>query len=367
MDLKHVINQTSNSAELILYGQVGYDFDCNEVAQEMDFLSQMGVKNIKARINSTGGSVFNGLSFVGACQHFNGNIITINDGICASMGAIMLMCGDDVCVLDYSRTMLHEPTLYGQSIEELEDSKEKTALINARSIISTLVQKKTGKQEQEVLDLLKAETWYDADSCIVNNIANKCLTSKIKPQIKNELTAINDIANFHYAKELTKNQKQMDNQEKLEFEKKISDISDKLNSKEAELKTSSEKLLDSQNKLDEINSKLAEKESKITELNQLVDSYKTAEIENYVVSLENDLKLEKEKHNENVELAKKDFEAFKLLTSQIKPAHVDLLNKVNNINKTDPNLKEKLNADITYKKELRKEWAKVRRNLYANE
>ena len=35
--------------------------------------------------------------------------------------------------------------------------------------------------------------------------------------------------------------------------------------------------------------------------------------------------------------------------------------------KTDPNLKEKLNADITYKKELRKEWAKVRRNLYANE
>jgi len=50
MDLKHVINQTSNSAELILYGQVGYDFDCNEVAQEMDFLSQMGVKNIKLEL-----------------------------------------------------------------------------------------------------------------------------------------------------------------------------------------------------------------------------------------------------------------------------------------------------------------------------
>jgi ATP-dependent Clp protease protease subunit len=68
-------------------------------------------KDISIYINSPGGSVSSGLAIYDTMQHVKSDVATICAGMAASMGAVLLVAGEDGkrFALPHSRVMIHQP------------------------------------------------------------------------------------------------------------------------------------------------------------------------------------------------------------------------------------------------------------------
>ena len=80
------------------------------VQAQLMFLSSTGAGDITMHIDYPGGSVKSGLSMVDVMDYVNNDIRTINTGMAASMGSVLLGAGTKGkrMSLRFSRTMLHQ-------------------------------------------------------------------------------------------------------------------------------------------------------------------------------------------------------------------------------------------------------------------
>ena len=80
------------------------------VQAQLMFLDSIGAEDITMHIDSPGGSVKSGLSIVDVMDYIKCDIRTINTGMAASMGSILLGAGTKGkrCSLKFSKTMLHQ-------------------------------------------------------------------------------------------------------------------------------------------------------------------------------------------------------------------------------------------------------------------
>ena len=86
----------------------------------MDTLS---AEDVIMHIDTPGGSVKSGLSIVDVMDYIKCDIATINTGIAASMGAILLGAGTKGkrATLRFSRTMIHQSS--GGSVGNIQDAR----------------------------------------------------------------------------------------------------------------------------------------------------------------------------------------------------------------------------------------------------
>ena len=80
------------------------------VQAQLMFLDNLEVKDITLHIDSPGGSVKSGLSIVDVMNYVSSDIVTINTGMAASMGSILLGAGTKGkrFSLKHSKVMLHQ-------------------------------------------------------------------------------------------------------------------------------------------------------------------------------------------------------------------------------------------------------------------
>jgi len=80
------------------------------VQAQLMFLDNMETKDITLHVDSPGGSVKSGLSIVDVMDYVTSDIITINTGMAASMGSILLGAGTKGKrhTLRFSKVMLHQ-------------------------------------------------------------------------------------------------------------------------------------------------------------------------------------------------------------------------------------------------------------------
>ena len=80
------------------------------VQAQLMYLDSVDKKDIIMHIDSPGGSVKSGLSIVDVMQYIKSDINTINTGLCASMGAVLLGAGTKGkrSSLRFSRSMIHQ-------------------------------------------------------------------------------------------------------------------------------------------------------------------------------------------------------------------------------------------------------------------
>lgn len=83
-----------NSRVLLLEGEVN-DVTCNGLIKSMLVLEhQSAAEPITLIINSPGGSVTAGLALIDTMQSLDCPVITVGEGVVASMAAVILACGD---------------------------------------------------------------------------------------------------------------------------------------------------------------------------------------------------------------------------------------------------------------------------------
>lgn len=148
-------NKATKTAEVLIYGVIGDSWWEESITARQfvrDFRAlEKDHDTINIRINSPGGSVFDGLAIYNAISASSKDIHTHNDGLCASMAAVLLLAPkpENVHPAKNSLLMLHSPSTgaWGNRLA-LENALE--VLDKVQKVLVTSICDKTGLDEAEV-------------------------------------------------------------------------------------------------------------------------------------------------------------------------------------------------------------------------
>ena len=147
------------------------------VQAQLLFLDQQDPKKtITMHIDSPGGSVKSGLSIVDVMEYIKAPIATINTGMAASMGSVLLGAGTKGMrsSLRFSKTMLHQSS--GGAMGNIQDARitmkewEKT-----NEILFELLGGYCGKTREQVADDASRDLWLSADDALSYGIIDEVI------------------------------------------------------------------------------------------------------------------------------------------------------------------------------------------------
>lgn len=175
------ITAKSNSEiEILLYEMIGQDFWTGEGTTAKSFAEDLkaagdGIRKIHLRVNSPGGSVFDGLAIYNTLLGHGAKVTATVDGLAASIASVIIMAASEISMGDNAMMMIHNPScmIAGDSNEmrkmaETMD-KVKTSMIGAY--------RRHSKQSAEKIGaLMDAETWMTAEETVDNGFAELVTT-----------------------------------------------------------------------------------------------------------------------------------------------------------------------------------------------
>lgn len=117
---------------------------------------------IVMHINSPGGSVFEGFAIYNTIRSSGIRTVAKIEGVCASIATLIALAADSVEMGQYSQFMIHNPfSMVEGDADKMRQQAE--VLANIESQLIDAYKRKTKKDEQEIRDLMKAETWFTAE------------------------------------------------------------------------------------------------------------------------------------------------------------------------------------------------------------
>lgn len=160
----------NSSAEVYIYDYIGYYGV--EAKAFIDELNDLDVSSIDLRINTPGGSVFEGNAIYNALKRHKAKITTYIDGLAASMGSIIALAGERVVIAENAMYMIHNPwtSAYGDA-RELRKTAD--TLDKLRESMLNIYQDKTGLDEATLTAMLDEETWLTASECVQKGFADE--------------------------------------------------------------------------------------------------------------------------------------------------------------------------------------------------
>lgn len=161
-------NRAGKSADLYLYDDIGASFFGEGITakQVVDDVQKLGdAKTLNVRINSAGGNVFEGLAIYNALTRAPVEVLTHVDGIAASIASIIAMAGSKISMAENAMMMIHDPYTGGFGTAE-ELRKTADTLDTIRGNLVATYAKRTGQNENDISDMMAAETWFTASDAL---------------------------------------------------------------------------------------------------------------------------------------------------------------------------------------------------------
>ena len=151
------------------------------VQAQLMFLESSDKTDITMHIDSPGGSVKSGLSMVDVMEYISCDIRTVNTGMAASMGSVLLGAGTKGkrSSLKFSKTMLHQSS--GGAGGNIQDARinmiewEKT-----NKILFDLLGSYCGKPAEQVMLDATRDLWLDAQEALDYGIIDEIVKPKEK-------------------------------------------------------------------------------------------------------------------------------------------------------------------------------------------
>lgn len=200
------IRNEGERAEIYLYGIIGVDFwgDGNSAEDFSKQLNELSPKPLDIRIDSGGGDVYEAFAMCSAIQRYEGETVAYIDGLAASAASYIAVVCDRVVMNDYAFLMIHNAwTCCSGNADYLEECIAR--LRNIDDTIAKIYEKRTAYTLDEIKNLMKAETWFSAESALETGFAQEvvtteermaaCITSDIAENYKNmpaEIDVIKD-------------------------------------------------------------------------------------------------------------------------------------------------------------------------------
>lgn len=149
------------------------------VQAQLLYLDSVEKKDITMHIDSPGGSVKSGLSMVDIMHYIGSDIATVNTGMAASMGSVLLGAGTKGkrSSLRFSKTMLHQSS--GGISGNIQDAEiTMTEWKKTNDILFNLLGDFCGKTADVVKNDAVRDFWLDANEACEYGIIDEVIKSK---------------------------------------------------------------------------------------------------------------------------------------------------------------------------------------------
>ena len=131
-------------------------------------------EDIEVIINSGGGNVFVGSEIYTALKSYTGNVVVKIVGLAASAASVIAMAGKKVMMSPTAQMMIHTTTTYTSGdYREMEHTAE--VLKNTDNTIANAYRLKSGKTQDELLEMMSHETWMTADKAKELNLIDEIM------------------------------------------------------------------------------------------------------------------------------------------------------------------------------------------------
>lgn len=157
----------NQSAEIMIYDDIGEGWlggiSAKQFADEVKKLGRL--ESLTVRINSYGGSVFDGLAIYNTLKSNPARVNIHIDGIAASIASIIAMSGDDISMAGNGFFMIHDPwTVAAGTASDLRDQAD--IMDKVRDSLLDTYTKKASVKRDVISDMMAAETWMNATEAL---------------------------------------------------------------------------------------------------------------------------------------------------------------------------------------------------------
>ena len=171
------------------------------VQAQLMYLDSVEKRDIKMHIDSPGGSVLAGLGMVDVMRYINSDVETINTGMAASMGSILLSSGTKGkrSSLNFSKVMIHQVSSGASGhIEDNRISQMESEKYNY--ILFKMLAENSGKDFDFVLEAARRDKWLNAYEALDFGFIDEVITNDKTYDVSKLLTGFDE----YYTKEVLK-------------------------------------------------------------------------------------------------------------------------------------------------------------------
>lgn len=122
-------------------------------------------EDVEVIINSGGGEVMSGSEIYSALKSYSGNVNVKVVGVAASAASVIAMAGDTIEMSPTAQMMIHNASTLAYGDDRAMASASKM-LNSVNRGIANAYMNKTGKSEQEILDMMNKESWMSAQDAV---------------------------------------------------------------------------------------------------------------------------------------------------------------------------------------------------------
>jgi ATP-dependent Clp endopeptidase proteolytic subunit ClpP len=164
--------------EVFIYDEIGRGFFGGGIAAE-DFVKDLKAlkleagDELKVRINSPGGNVFEGMAIHNYLRTLKSRVTVVVDGVAASIASLIAMAGDRIEMPENAMMFVHNPMMIAignaadmrKSAEDLDSIRD--------SMASSYLRKAGDKLDRkELYAMLDEETWLSASDAVAKGLAD---------------------------------------------------------------------------------------------------------------------------------------------------------------------------------------------------
>ena len=171
------------------------------VQAQLMYLDSVEKRDITMHIDSPGGSVKSGLSMVDVMRYIKSDIATINTGMAASMGSILLSSGTKGkrSSLNFSKVMIHQVSSGAQGhVEDNRISQMESEKYNY--ILFKMLAENSGRDFYDVLEAARRDKWLNSQEALDFGFIDEIILSDKTSSITTLMDGFDD----YYTKEILK-------------------------------------------------------------------------------------------------------------------------------------------------------------------
>lgn len=169
----------------------------NVVQAQMMYLDNVEKKDIKMHVNTGGGSVLAGLGMIDVMRYINSDVQTINTGMAASMGAMLLSSGTKGkrASLNFSKTMIHQVssgaqgTVMDNRINHMESEKYNFLLFK-------MIAENTDKDVYDVLTVAGRDKWFNSNEALEFGLIDEIIIKDGETTIEKYMEGFDEYQKF---------------------------------------------------------------------------------------------------------------------------------------------------------------------------
>lgn len=165
--------------EITMRGFIG-DYENGISADDFrDVLAEHAGQDVTIYLNSEGGSVTDGLSIFNAIASHDGRVTVHIDALAASIATVIAMAASTVKINSNGKFMIHR--CWAAAVGNCQDFRSMADVMDLLDKdIAASYSEKTGKPESEMLALMDAETWMDAETALAAGFIDEIVEVKSK-------------------------------------------------------------------------------------------------------------------------------------------------------------------------------------------